>query len=81
MSGDKPKYKNQPFTEDDIQDVRIIIKANDKHYALVPDEHIADRKECSAVRKLALKQALTCHNIVTKSLEEAGKELRVEDKN
>lgn len=69
------KNENEiPFTEPDIQDVRIIIKANDKHYHIVPNEKVANRIQCSAVRKLALRQVLRCHTIITKPLEDLNQE-------
>lgn len=59
-----------PFTLDEIEDVRIIIRANGKNYGIVPKDETS-RAMADVMRRVVLKDILLdYHVIVTPSLEE-----------
>jgi hypothetical protein len=59
----------RPFEEEDIEDVRIIVKAKGKHWGLVPMEY-AGKDRCDKVRKMCLMICLHTHEIVDTPLED-----------
>jgi hypothetical protein len=64
-----------PFTLEDIEDVRIIIKAKGKHYAIIANKDKTTEEDARYYR-VALAQALIGmqeHIVVTPSLEEIKK--------
>ena len=56
-----------PFTLDEIEDVKIIVKAKGKHYGIVPKE---DKEEAKNMRISILAILINSHFVVDKSLEE-----------
>ena len=62
----------KPFELDDIEDVRIIIKAKGKHYAII-DKDKSEKEENKLLRILAFKAILVTHAIVDKPLEDIQK--------
>ena len=56
-----------PFTLDEIEDVKIIVKAKGKHYGIVPK---ADKEEAKNMRISILAILINSHFVVDKSLEE-----------
>lgn len=59
------------FGLEDIQDVKITIKANNKHYVLTPDETKASLQECRKIRIQVLIDVLfQTHGVPDISLEE-----------
>ena len=55
------------FTLDEIEDVKVIIKANGKHYGIVPKNN---KKEAKNIRIAMFTMLIDSHFVVNKSLEE-----------
>ena len=72
---DKIKAPNtvEEFTNDQIEDVRIIIKANGKHYSIVPNENACTRDEAKEIRIGVLTMLLQFHYVVSTPLESLNK--------
>ena len=63
--------KEAPFTFSDIEDVRIIVRAKGKNYAIAPKPgKFETPEEAREIRKIMLSVLLEDHNIVVPSLEE-----------
>jgi hypothetical protein len=60
-----------PFEEEDIEDVRIIVKAKGKTWSLAPKE--GQNERAVTVRKMCLMICLHSHFIVTPSIEDKKK--------
>ncbi len=59
----------EEFTIDQIEDVRIIIKANGKHYSIVPNKNACTDDEAKEIRVGVLSMLLQFHYVVSTSLE------------
>lgn len=57
------------FSIDEIEDVRIIIKANGKHYGIVPKSELL-REEAKLTRVAMLTVIFENHAVVNKALED-----------
>ncbi len=65
------KPPEDPFTVEDIEDCRIIIKANGLHWSLVPSKKFEITREDAREYRVALaKLALMVHEIVDCPLED-----------
>lgn len=62
---DRPK----PFEFDEIEDVRIIIKAKGKHYGILPKGEIGE-KVAKEIRKEVLSILIPTHYVVDGALED-----------
>ena len=63
-----------PFSIDAVEDVRILIKANGKHYSIVPNETACTREEAKEIRIGLLRLVLEFHAVVDKALEDINKD-------
>ena len=60
-----------PFNSiEDIEDVRIIIKAKGKHYSLVVNKELATDAEGREMRIACLGFIMNCHQVVDTALED-----------
>jgi hypothetical protein len=57
------------FQQEDIEDVRIIIKAKGKHYSIVPKKDM-DKEECRAIRIELMRVMFQLHDVVDTPLED-----------
>lgn len=62
----------RPFEVEEIEDVRIIIKAKGKHWGLTTQKEV-DSETGAGIRKLFLLACLDSHEIVTPALEDIKK--------
>lgn len=65
-----PLLNAVPFTLDDVEDVRVIIKAKGKHYGLVPKRDACTEDEAKEIRIGLLSLLTTFHYVVDKALED-----------
>lgn len=60
----------RPFEIDDIEDVRILIKAKGKHYSIHPDRDLITDEEAKDLRiKILARLVLPAHKIFDQPLE------------
>lgn len=62
--------KIQAFTTDEIEDVRIIIKAKGKHWALIPKKSECTPDEAKEIRIGLLTVVCEFHDVVDMALED-----------
>lgn len=72
------KPKITPFKFKDIEDVRIIIKAKGKNWAIIPNENHS-KENCKKVRINLAQTALQYHDIVSTPLEDIREKLKQQD--
>lgn len=65
-----PLLNAVPFTLDDVEDVRVIIKAKGKHYGLVPKRDACTEDEAKEIRIGLLSLLTAFHYVVDKALED-----------
>lgn len=58
-----------PFTFSEIEDVRIIVKAKGKNYAITPKKEVS-KEDAKSIRIALVSVILEDHDIVVPSLEE-----------
>ena len=61
-----PRIDDRPFTFDEIEDVKLIIKANGHHYGIVPK---GDKEDARIVRLAMFSTIIEDYYIVNPSLE------------
>lgn len=64
------KEESIEFEIEDIEDVRIIIKAKGKHFSIIPNDNICSRDEAKEIRITTTAILLKFHLIVSKPLED-----------
>jgi hypothetical protein len=64
------------FDMKDVEDVRILIRVNGKHYGIVANKEreASEKLDAAMLRKLILPYLLKVHDIILPSLEECTKE-------
>jgi len=62
-----------PFDASEIEDVKIIIKAKDKHWSIVPKESFS-KETAKNMRILSADMLLQFHDIISTALEDINSE-------
>lgn len=64
-----------PFKFEDVEDVRIIIKANGKNYSIIPKEEIG-KEEAKDIKLIFARIILDYFDVVVPALEDIKKEIK-----